>query len=174
MTQAIFEKLDPYQQEIGLSLAKYKGEVRQAGVTSNFHTTAYQSSTEYYSRVATYSQPGLPCAVLDDSPYSWAQTTLVELSAAWLAQTNLQIGLLKRILKHKVAGKFKDIIQKLLPILERLIPHYFKIIEGVKAATLSNPVRFPEQAELSLPTEALWLGEGLLLAVQSLFPKNSA
>jgi len=174
VTQEVFEKLDPHQQEIGLSLGRYKGEVRLAATTSNFHTTAYQSSTEYYTRVATYSQPGLPCAVLDDAPYSWAQTTLVELSAAWLAQTNLQVGLLRRILKHKVAGKYKNIIEKLLPILDRLVPHYFKIIEAVKSSTPSNPVRFPEQAELSLPTEALWLGEGLLLAVQSLFPKDSA
>ena len=140
-------------------------------MSSNFHTTAYKSTEEYYSRIGHYSQPGLPTAVLDKSPYSWAETALVEINASWLSQANLQIGVLRRIVDHKIAAGFEQIIRALIPILEKLIHRCWATIHQVQAATIQRPIRFPPQPELSVSTEALWLGEGLILAVQSLLNK---
>jgi hypothetical protein len=166
-----FETLTPLQKELGTSLTAYKTAVRVERVNSNFHTTAYNSTEEYYSRVGHYSQPGLPTGVTDKSPHSWAETALVELNASWLAQANLQIGLLKRIVDNRIAAEYETIIVKLIPVLEKLVNRCWATLNRVQASTIQRPVRFPPQPELSVSTEALWLGEGLILAVQSLLNK---
>ena len=93
----------------------------------------------------------------------------MEINASWLAQANLQIGVLKRIVDHKITAGFENIIKALIPILERLIDRCWSTIRQVQVATFQRPVRFPPQPELSVSTEALWLGEGLILVVQSLY-----
>ena len=82
ITTELFERLNPQHKEVGISLYAYKSAVRVERVSSNFHTTAYSSTAEYYSRVGHYTQPGIPTGVLDKSPYSWAETALVEINAS--------------------------------------------------------------------------------------------
>ena len=93
----------------------------------------------------------------------------MELNASWLAQANLQIGVLKRIVDHRIAAGYEPMILRLIPIMEKLIKRFWSTLHQVEAATLERPVRFPPQPEMSVSTEALWLGEGLILVVQSLY-----
>ena len=119
-----FDRSTPEQKEVGLCLFQYKKAVSLEVATRNFHTTAFPNTQEYLARINDYSQIGLPPGALEKAPYTWSQTAQVELNASWLAQTNLQIGILKRILDYGIAGKYESFIKKLVAILERLIQRY--------------------------------------------------
>ena len=161
----LFERSNREQKEVWLGLGTYKQAISGALINHNLHTTTHDQTHVYFRRVNDYAHAGFPPGLLHLAPFTWLQTCQVELNAAWLSQTNVQLGVLRRIKETKIAGRLNEYVDRLLKIHERLLLRYE---EDLKKGLSKEECQPYSIAKLSVPTESLVMGEKLIRAVHLL------
>jgi len=159
------------QKEVALGLSQFRNTVNTGPARVSFHTTSEQNRFDYQTRILNYSLLALPPGLLDDSPYNWNQTVVLELCSSWLSQANLQVGILNRVLKQQGGGKYEPHVREHLIILERLVSRLRETLqEAAVPKSVSGGNRpFLGEGDISEVSNALWCGEELLISVSNLY-----